>query len=183
MGGPPSLKHCFGDLLDISLPYRIREPVLTQAPAISAVHPPQMYRVGMVIIGALIIRIGFGVYYTLNMIRKPQNPFLIIKAPISLAISPHGPCKLMVQRTPPHPAPGTKAPATGRPKPSTQGRDTDLYHYLAEFPADRHLRASTSQGPTGSSEHEGSQQRSSRLMSYWGLGFRVSSDPFFGASE
>ena len=114
VGGPPSLKHCFGDLLDISLPYRIREPVLTQAPAISAVHPPQMYRVGMVIIGALIISIGFGVYYTLNMIRNPQSPFLIIKAATLLAIffhglikaatllaiSPHGPCKLMVQRTP-----------------------------------------------------------------------------------
>ena len=32
-------------------------------------------------IGALIIRIGFGVYYTIITIRNPQNPILIIKAP------------------------------------------------------------------------------------------------------
>ena len=27
------------------------------------------------------IRIGFGVYYTIIVIRNPQNPILIIKAP------------------------------------------------------------------------------------------------------
>ena len=32
-------------------------------------------------IGALIIRIGFGVYYTIIIIRSPQNPILISKAP------------------------------------------------------------------------------------------------------
>ena len=32
-------------------------------------------------IGALIIRIGLGVYYTIHIIRNPQNPILIIKAP------------------------------------------------------------------------------------------------------
>ena len=32
-------------------------------------------------IGALIIGIGFGVYYTIITIRNPQNPILIIKAP------------------------------------------------------------------------------------------------------
>ena len=31
-------------------------------------------------IGALIIRIGFGVCYTIIIIRNPQNPILIIKA-------------------------------------------------------------------------------------------------------
>ena len=29
--------------------------------------------------GALIIRIGFGVYYTIIMIRSPKNPMSIIK--------------------------------------------------------------------------------------------------------
>ena len=33
-------------------------------------------------IGALIVRIGFGVYYTIIIIRSPQNPILIIEAPI-----------------------------------------------------------------------------------------------------
>ena len=32
-------------------------------------------------IGALFIRAGFGVYYTKNIIRNPQYPILIIKAP------------------------------------------------------------------------------------------------------
>ena len=32
-------------------------------------------------IGALVIRTGFGAYYTIIIIRNPQNPILIIKAP------------------------------------------------------------------------------------------------------
>ena len=32
-------------------------------------------------IGALIIRMGFGVYYTITRRRNPQKPILIIKAP------------------------------------------------------------------------------------------------------
>ena len=39
-------------------------------------------------IGALIIRIGFGVYYTIILIRNPQNPVLIIKAPTLAASAP-----------------------------------------------------------------------------------------------
>ena len=31
-------------------------------------------------IGAFRIRIGFGVYYTIIIVRNPQNPILIIKA-------------------------------------------------------------------------------------------------------
>ena len=33
-------------------------------------------------IGALIIRIGFGVYSTIIITRSPQDPILIIKAPV-----------------------------------------------------------------------------------------------------
>ena len=33
-------------------------------------------------IGALIIRIGFGIYYAIHIRRNPQNPALNIKAPI-----------------------------------------------------------------------------------------------------
>ena len=43
------------------------------------------------IIGALIIRIGFGVYYTITIIRNPQNPILIIKTPPSLQEPPSAP--------------------------------------------------------------------------------------------
>ena len=32
-------------------------------------------------IGALMIRMGFGLYYTIIVMRSPQNPILIIKAP------------------------------------------------------------------------------------------------------
>ena len=37
---------------------------------------------GMSNIGTLMIRIRFGVYYTIIIIRNPQNPILTIKAPI-----------------------------------------------------------------------------------------------------
>ena len=37
--------------------------------------------VGKTNIGALIVRIGFGVYPTIIIIRNPQNPILILKAP------------------------------------------------------------------------------------------------------
>ena len=37
-------------------------------------------------VGALIIRIGFGgLYYTIIILRNPQNPILIIKAPTFIA--------------------------------------------------------------------------------------------------
>ena len=38
----------------------------------------------IIVIGALIIRIGFGEYYTIIILRNPQNPILIIKAPTLL---------------------------------------------------------------------------------------------------
>ena len=31
--------------------------------------------------GALVVRMGFGVYYAISIIRNPRNPSLIIKAP------------------------------------------------------------------------------------------------------
>ena len=38
-------------------------------------------------IRVLIIRTGFGVYYTISIIRSPQNPILIIKAPALVMVS------------------------------------------------------------------------------------------------
>ena len=52
-------------------------------------------------IGAfIIIRIGFGVYYTIMTIRHPQNPILIIKAPtLSAALPPVLLASSQAQRT------------------------------------------------------------------------------------
>ena len=40
-------------------------------------------------IGAFIIRIGFGVYYSSMTIRNPQNPILIIKGPTFEVLAVH----------------------------------------------------------------------------------------------
>ena len=37
---------------------------------------------GGIVIGAFIVRMGLGVYYTIIIRRNTQNPILIIKAPI-----------------------------------------------------------------------------------------------------
>ena len=42
-------------------------------------------------VGALMIRVGFGVYYTIFIIRNPQSPILIIKAIKAPSISKRGP--------------------------------------------------------------------------------------------
>ena len=61
------------------MPFETHDPPLSPKTLVATLLSHPLYS-----IGALIIRIGLGVYYTiLIIIRNPQNPTLIMKAPTS----------------------------------------------------------------------------------------------------